>query len=109
VFECSESLSLEDIGAGNIDRCGSPIAAHWFFMAFILIVSIIFLNLFIAIILEGFAKSKNESKLALAEEAIEKFKEVWTKYDKRATGMLYEECLQELLMDLIQAEIEKWE
>lgn len=37
--------------------CGSVAAANIYFISFILMVNIVILNLFIAIILEGFAKS----------------------------------------------------
>jgi len=43
----------------GLQGCGNP-AAYFYFVAFILMVSLVFLNLFIAIILEGFAASASE-------------------------------------------------
>ena len=43
----------------GIQGCGNS-AAYFYFVAFIMMVSLVFLNLFIAIILEGFAASASE-------------------------------------------------
>ena len=51
-------------------------------------VSLVFLNLFIAIILEGFAASATESKIRVGDDCIDAFNEVWIKYDPLAEGMI---------------------
>ena len=51
-------------------------------------VSLVFLNLFIAIILEGFAESQSESKIRIKDDSFEAFIRVWSKYDKQAKGVL---------------------
>ena len=59
IFECQGSVSYDDIQAngGQPNGCGS-FFAYPFYLSFQLVVTFIFLNLFIAIILEGFEESK---------------------------------------------------
>ena len=58
-FECLTSVKYEDIQAngGEAPGCGSW-TAFPYFLSFQLVVSLVFLNLFIAIILDGFAEAK---------------------------------------------------
>jgi hypothetical protein len=53
-FDCNENPTYESVQAngGEPDGCGNPIAL-FFFISFLLMVTFVFLNLFIAIILEG--------------------------------------------------------
>lgn len=69
-------------------------------------VSLVFLNLFIAIILEGFAASAQEQKIRVGEECFEAFARAWCKHDPTATGKIDVDKLEELIMDLIVEEIE---
>lgn len=50
-------------------------------MTFYFMVPLIFLNLFIAIILEGFEQTSKKEKSAVQEENIEHFLKVWAKFD----------------------------
>ena len=78
-YESKQELGLQGCGSG---------AAYIYFMAFILIVSLVFLNLFIAIILEGFAGAATESKLRIGEESFDAFNRAWKKYDPFALGLI---------------------
>ena len=64
-------------------------------------VSLVFLNLFIAIILEGFANAQSESKVRIKDESLDAFIHAWSKYDKQAKGVLDTNFLEDLIMDLI--------
>lgn len=68
-------------------------------------VSLVFLNLFIAIILEGFAASAQEQKIRVGDECFEAFQRAWLKYDPEATEMMNVNCLESLILDLIEEEI----
>ena len=50
-------------------------------------VSLVFLNLFIAIILEGFAASASEQKIRIGDDSLEAFCRAWQKYDPHALGL----------------------
>jgi len=61
--------------------CGSQTAGVIFFISFYLIVPHIFLNLFIAIILEGFTTTNNSMSSLIQEDDLENFIECWAKFD----------------------------
>ena len=90
--------------ADGISGCGNS-AAYFYFVAFILMVSLVFLNLFIAIILEGFAASSQEQKIRVGEECFEAFSRAWMKYDPLATEMIDVENLEHLILDLMVEEL----
>ena len=66
-FSCIVDQSYDSKELDGIQGCGKKIT--WFyFLAFILMVSLVFLNLFIAIILEGFAASATEQKVRVGDD-----------------------------------------
>ena len=89
---------------GGIKGCGNPVAKAYF-ISFMLIVSIIFLNMFIAIILEGFSASQQEEMARIKEEAFDVFVECWQKYDPAATGYIAVDDLELLIADVIKKEV----
>jgi hypothetical protein len=52
------------------------------------IVSFIFLNLFIAIILESFNTSQNEEGLKIGQQTLNTFCKAWSEYDKKGKGFI---------------------
>lgn len=66
-----------------------------------LIVSFIFLNLFIAIILEGYSIAQKENELARYSDSIKLFQNIWRKYDKKATGFIPINDLKNLIMHIL--------
>ena len=69
-------------------------------------INIVVLNLFIAIILEGFAKSAQETNMRVTDECFDSFRRVWMKYDPQATEMIHAVHLYDIIMDLIVEELE---
>ena len=53
-YSCEALQTYEELQRDGVQGCGSPIAAYIYFISFMVMVSFIFLNLFIAIILESF-------------------------------------------------------
>lgn len=100
LFSCVEKQNYEEKMRDGLQGCGNS-ASYFFFVAFILIVSLVFLNLFIAIILEGFAASATEQNIRVGEECLDTFTKVWKKYDPQATGLVPIEDLESIIMDLI--------
>ena len=72
LFQCSN----EQYSGGEINGCGSK-AAIPFFISFMLIVSITFMNMFIAIILEGFDEYHEEEIHRVQTETIDDFTKSW--------------------------------
>lgn len=104
LFSCIENQSFESKERDGILGCGNP-AAYIYFIAFVLIVSIVFLNLFIAIILEGFSASAQEHNIRVKNHCFEVFQKAWQKYDPQATEMIAVSQLENLIMDLISEEL----
>jgi len=71
-----------------------------YFVGFTLVVSLIFLNLFIAIILEGQLQATQQQEARVGEPARQAYQKAWMKYDPDATGMIKIDDLKELIYDL---------
>lgn len=69
--------------------------------------SFIFLNLFIAIILESFDQSQAEDGLHVGEGTITKFKEFWSKFDPKGKGFIPVRKLSKLINLIIDEEIKQ--
>ena len=72
-------------------------AATIFFVSFIFIVSIIFLNLFIAIILQGYYQTQEMDKQVVNREIMSQYRNAWAKFDPEATGFIESSQFGELL------------
>jgi hypothetical protein len=87
--------------------CGQSQLATAYFVSFMLGGFVILLNLFIAIILENYDNSQKEEAMRIGESTIEFFIETWKKYDPRATKFIEVDDLENIVMDLLVAEIEQ--
>ena len=89
---------------GVPNGCGFPFLAKCYFIAFQLIVSQIFLNLFIAIVIDAFSHKSEEMALPVHSMDIFYFGEVWSKFDPNATGFIPLVKLEEFILELSQTE-----
>ena len=80
-------------------------ASYFYFMSYMVIVSFIFLNLFIAIILEGFSRASTEDSIRINEDTIAAFTTAWSKYDRNATGMIEFKDIVNIVLDLCEQEL----
>ena len=55
------------------------------------------MNLFVAVILQGFSTSTEEEILDVFRKHIEAFKKVWTKFDPTGTGYLKVEDMNDFI------------
>ena len=62
--------------------------------------NIIFLNLFIAIILEGYEETQEKDSRLFNQQTQDHFRQVWSKYDPDATTYIQIKDLKPLLFDL---------
>lgn len=88
-FQCDENPTFESIQAngGEPNGCGTQFS-FLYFILFQIIVNFIFLNLFIAVILNGFSNSNEEEGFAVFKNNIALFKHLWQQYDPSATGFI---------------------
>ena len=63
-------------------------------------VLLIFLNIFIAIIIQSYEDTAEKSHRVFKEELSHKFREIWSHYDKDATGFIKIEDLPDLMLEL---------
>lgn len=68
--------------------CGDKFTSILFFVSFCIIVVLVFLNLFVAIILEGFEETYQKDKKLFNQETTEYFRDVWSRFDPNATGFI---------------------
>jgi hypothetical protein len=89
VYDCVPNTTYESIKENNMvpNGCGTNIG-YFFCMSFILFVTLIFLNLFIAIILQGFADINDKENLFLNDTSVEHFSRKWSYYDPEGEGFI---------------------
>jgi len=101
-FSCKSSQTYDQIEAndGVPEECGNAAAAYLYFVSFTLIITFIFLNLFIAVILQGFGDASASENCKLTDEEYDHFREAWMHYDNKATCFIDKNDLPSLLDDL---------
>ena len=57
-------------------------------MSFVFLISLIFLNLFVAIILDGYFETRNDRQNMQKDELLENFRKGWSEFDADATGLI---------------------
>ena len=112
IFECKYNIQYADMynektGELDIEGCGNRLEATCFFISFMLMVSFIFLNLFIAIILESFESSMDDERLQVGEATITKFQDFWSndKFDPKGTKFIRIANFNDFLSMLVDEEI----
>jgi len=81
--------------------CGSN-SAYLYMISFQFFFAIIVINLFVAVILEGFDESSRLEEANLSEFYLETFKKNWGKFDKDATGLI---SIKDLIKFLAQIDL----
>jgi hypothetical protein len=80
--------------------CGYPYAAPTYFLIFQIMVTQIFLNLFVAIIVDSFMGQSENFKLPVKPGDFKVFISEWKKYDPEATYFIRIEELEDFLVGL---------
>jgi hypothetical protein len=97
---CTESTNYETLVAeGALDEpneCGNAYS-YFFFLSYTVIVTFVILNLFIAVIFEGF----DESQKSEQSEIIQKCVEVWKKYDPNYTLLISIDATFEFIDEVV--------
>eukprot|EP00949_MAST-11_sp_MAST-11-sp1_P001842 g1842.t1 len=107
----SDVASLNWIGTRTKSDCGFPIEAKLYFFAFFVLVFCVFLNLYVAIILDTFSmiestpgkgasRNQKEDRPDLSFEDFEIYKEVWFDFDPASSGYIESMRLRELVKTL---------
>ncbi|CDW82972.1 voltage-gated ion channel superfamily [Stylonychia lemnae] len=81
--------------------CGDYWSSVIYFISYQLLVTFVFLNLFIAIILEGFRDTTEDQNLRVDDIMITKFKNIWQTFDQDGTGFIEVQQIGDFISDLI--------
>jgi hypothetical protein len=68
--------------------CGTGFWGLLYFFSFILVVKLIFLNLFIAIILEGYNDTQIKDERLFNSDSLATYRSVWSKFDPDVISIL---------------------
>jgi len=97
--DCEPNQTQTDISLNGIKGCGT----YWsypYFISFILLVPLMTINLFMAIVIEGYFISENEHESVINPKHIDEMLTKWSDYDPKGTGFISYENLAFLLHDL---------
>jgi hypothetical protein len=81
-------------------QCGNPALAFGYHISFQVIVSQVFLNIFIAIIIDSLAEQEQLQDLPLSASGIDGFVKVWSEFDPKATGFIETKVLEKFVVAL---------
>ena len=84
---------------GEPHSCGSPLLSYTYFVIFSIVFQI-FLNLFIAIIIDVFLGQSEQEKIAIQKYSLQEFVNIWSIYDPDATGFIKISDLENFIVDL---------
>lgn len=97
--ECAVEQSFEDIQKDGIRGCGSA-GSYVFFVSFVVLVSMLVMNLSLAAVIEGLDTAKKENHGIVSGDDIDALIEMWSEYDPDATGYISMQDLVFLLYEL---------
>jgi hypothetical protein len=99
LYDCVTDPTYDDYKANSYKPvgCGKLGSTTIYFSSFVLIVSLVFLNLFIAIILLGFSDSSDDEQFVFSADTTDRFTDIWAKFDPDATSYIPCEDLEDFL------------
>lgn len=98
--QCIPNATYADYVNNNYEpiACGSYTPTYIFFSSYILLVSMIFLNLFIAIILNGYFQTTEREKQVINSNLLENYRDAWAVFDPDATGYIHIRQFEKLMI-----------
>lgn len=98
---CQDNQSYQDIQQNGILGCGTFIA-YPYFITYVVTVTLILMNLFLAVVVGGYHESKKENEAVISPVQMDEFLDKWAEYDPQGTGFLTPEEFAFLIHDLPQ-------
>ena len=80
--------------------------SYTYFISFMIFMTFIMLNLFIAIILEGFQKQLNNEEQQIQSDAAEEFAQIWSHFDIEAKGFIPIVDLEFFILRVVERELQ---
>lgn len=106
-FECKENPEYIDYKNNNYETvgCGTNLSPLYFII-YIFFVSLILVNLFIAVTLQGFNDVQTEDRCRITDFQLNTFIDVWTELDPDGTGYIHISEAAGLMRKLIEKKCE---
>ncbi|EAR90226.2 cation channel family transporter (macronuclear) [Tetrahymena thermophila SB210] len=93
------SQSYSDQQQDGIKGCSNPLS-YPFFLVVVFFLRYIIINLFLALVIEGFFDTLKENEAVISPEVLESIIEKWSVYDQNGTGFIDPEEMYLLLLDI---------
>eukprot|EP01016_Furgasonia_blochmanni_P010098 TRINITY_DN1424_c0_g1_i2.p1 TRINITY_DN1424_c0_g1~~TRINITY_DN1424_c0_g1_i2.p1 ORF type:complete len:593 (-),score=83.08 TRINITY_DN1424_c0_g1_i2:372-2102(-) len=93
---CFDIRNYEDYLKYGLNGCGTN-WSYIYFVSFIIIFSMVILNLFVAVILEAFAENNCFESYTITLNDLHLFRNVWKYFDPRGTSLIYAPNLDRLM------------
>jgi len=71
-----------------------------YFFTYLILITLVFLNLFVAIILNGYFETRDQQSAELNADIFEGFKDAWSKFDHDATGLIETSQFTDLMFEI---------
>ena len=84
---CLEVQTYEEMMRDGPMECGTSLS-YLYFALFIVVIQMMMLNLFIAVVLEGFSSTNKEHTGTVTSEHFNELTKLWIYYDPHATGFI---------------------
>lgn len=97
--ECVPDQTYQDWSADGILGCGFKFT-YVFFFVFVVLSQMVFINLFIAFVLQAYKTSYDENFSLITLEDYDKLTTLWADYDPKATGMIEPQDMAFMLHEL---------
>jgi len=99
-FQCIPNYDYYDYMNNNkeFNACGNPLISIVFFYSFNVVVSQIFLNLFIAIIIDSFLNQSQAYNMSVNQGDIDDFIDCWQEFDPNGHGIIQCYNLERLIV-----------
>lgn len=94
------STAAPGIGGDTVDECGFQTGGRLFYFSFVLCCSYIFLNLFVAVVLDTVTFGLLKERAIITTGHLVGFQREWSKLDPAATGRIPHYRLRELVINL---------
>jgi hypothetical protein len=101
-FQCVEHSSYSDYKAAGLETvgCGSYYTTHFYFYSYIVLVSLVFLNLFIAIILQAFDDIQDQSNKTFNQDMKDLFLDCWVMFDPEGDKFIPKSKFGDLMFEI---------
>lgn len=79
---------------------------YTYFISFMIFMTFIMLNLFIAIILEGFQRQLNKEEQQIQGDSAEEFQQIWSQFDVEGKGFIPIVDLELFILKVVERELQ---